>query len=74
MCSVFTLCNSAVGVGVLLLPYAFRHAGLGSSLILAVLIAGLEGLTLYVLAKFAERHHSKSYSSLVRMHACCHQP
>ena len=52
--SVFTLCNSAVGAGVLALPYAFRHAGLVSSLVLAMLVAALEGATLYVLSKFAE--------------------
>ena len=31
MCSVFTLCNSAIGAGVLSLPYAFRKSG-GESL------------------------------------------
>jgi hypothetical protein len=27
MSSVFTLCNSAIGAGVLSLPYAFRYSG-----------------------------------------------
>ena len=32
MSSVFTLCNSAIGAGVLSLPYAFRKSGGSSSL------------------------------------------
>ena len=35
--SVFTLCNSAIGAGVLSLPYAFRCAG-GCSLLSAVVV------------------------------------
>ncbi|KAJ9523204.1 hypothetical protein QJQ45_023990, partial [Haematococcus lacustris] len=34
--SVFTLCNSAIGAGVLSLPYAFRHAGKAAAVPLAV--------------------------------------
>ena len=33
MSSVFTLCNSAIGAGVLSLPYAFRKSGVFWSLV-----------------------------------------
>ncbi|KAF6257139.1 transmembrane amino acid transporter protein-domain-containing protein [Scenedesmus sp. NREL 46B-D3] len=64
--SVFTLCNSAVGAGVLSLPYAFQCAGLVGCLVLSLCVAGLESFTMYVLAKFAERYDANSYGSLVR--------
>uniref|UniRef100_A0A383V4T9 Amino acid transporter transmembrane domain-containing protein n=1 Tax=Tetradesmus obliquus TaxID=3088 RepID=A0A383V4T9_TETOB len=64
--SVFTLCNSAIGAGVLSLPYAFQCAGLVGCLVLSLCVAGLEAFTMYVLAKFAERYDANSYGSLIR--------
>eukprot|EP00879_Flechtneria_rotunda_P015774 GHRR01016496.1.p1 GENE.GHRR01016496.1~~GHRR01016496.1.p1 ORF type:complete len:334 (+),score=80.43 GHRR01016496.1:326-1327(+) len=64
--SVFTLCNSAIGAGVLSLPYAFQCAGLVGCLLLCLLVSGLEAFTLYVLAKYAERYDARSYGTLVR--------
>ncbi|KAL6764771.1 transmembrane amino acid transporter protein-domain-containing protein [Haematococcus lacustris] len=64
--SVFTLCNSAIGAGVLSLPYAFRHAGLVGGVVLCLTIGSAEGFTLYVLSKFAERYKADTYGQLVR--------
>ncbi|GBF99905.1 hypothetical protein Rsub_12813 [Raphidocelis subcapitata] len=64
--SVATLCNSAVGAGVLSLPFAFRCAGLAGGLLLCLLVAVAESFSLYVLSKFAERYDAPSYGSLVR--------
>lgn len=64
--SVFTLCNTAIGAGVLGLPFAFRCTGLVGSLLLFAAVASLESLTMYVLAKFAERYDAASYGSLIR--------
>lgn len=44
--SVFTLCNSAIGAGVLSLPFAFRRAGLGGGLALCVAVGSVEAFTL----------------------------
>lgn len=46
--SVFTLCNSAIGAGVLSLPFAFRRAGLGGGLALCVAVGSVEAFTLCV--------------------------
>lgn len=64
--SVFTLCNSAIGAGVLSLPFAFKHSGLVGGVVLCVLVGAAEAFTLYVLSKFAERYQADSYGSLVR--------
>ncbi|KAF8059975.1 slc38a7 [Scenedesmus sp. PABB004] len=64
--SVATLCNSAIGAGVLSLPFAFAAAGLVGCLILCLVVAASEAFTMYVLAKFAERYDAPSYGSLVR--------
>lgn len=61
--SVATLCNSAVGAGVLSLPYAFRCAGLIGGLVLCFLVAAAEAFSLYVLSKVraeAERRRALS--------------
>jgi amino acid permease len=63
---VATLCNSAVGAGVLSLPFAFRCSGLVGGLLLCLLVAFAESFSLYVLSKFAERYSAPSYGSLVR--------
>lgn len=44
--SVATLCNSAVGAGVLSLPFAFRCAGLAGGLLLCLLVAATESFAL----------------------------
>ena len=44
--SVFTLCNSAIGAGVLSLPFAFRRSGLGGGLALCCAVGGIEAFTL----------------------------
>jgi hypothetical protein len=44
--SVFTLCNSAIGAGVLSLPFAFRRAGLGGGLALCAAVGSVEAFTL----------------------------
>uniref|UniRef100_A0A7S3VGS3 Amino acid transporter transmembrane domain-containing protein n=1 Tax=Dunaliella tertiolecta TaxID=3047 RepID=A0A7S3VGS3_DUNTE len=64
--SVFMLCNSAIGAGVLSLPFAFQHAGLLGGILLCVVMAGAESFTMYVLSKFAQRHNAETYGSLVR--------
>uniref|UniRef100_A0A7S0RPD5 Amino acid transporter transmembrane domain-containing protein n=1 Tax=Chlamydomonas leiostraca TaxID=1034604 RepID=A0A7S0RPD5_9CHLO len=64
--SVMTLCNSAIGAGVLSLPFAFSHAGLVGGILLCFFIGLAEAFTLYVLSKFAERYHADSYGVLVR--------
>ena len=46
--SVFTLCNSAIGAGVLSLPFAFRRAGLGGGLLLCCAVGSIEAFTLCV--------------------------
>ena len=46
--SVFTLCNSAIGAGVLSLPFAFRRAGLGGGLLLCGSVGAAEAFTLCV--------------------------
>ncbi|KAF6255255.1 transmembrane amino acid transporter protein-domain-containing protein [Scenedesmus sp. NREL 46B-D3] len=64
--SVFTLCNTAIGAGVLGLPFAFRCSGLVGTLLLFAAVATLESFTMYVLAKYAERYDAPSYGSLIR--------
>eukprot|EP00884_Botryococcus_braunii_P010873 jgi/Botrbrau1/19788/Bobra.0124s0036.1 len=56
MSSVFTLCNSAIGAGVLSLPFAFRRAGWAGCLLMCLTLGSMEAFTLYVLSKFAERY------------------
>jgi hypothetical protein len=41
--SVATLCNSAVGAGVLSLPFAFRHAGRGLVILEDVVVTSADG-------------------------------
>lgn len=64
--SVFTMLNSAIGAGVLSLPFAFRAAGWAGGLLLTAAVAAVEGFTMYVLARYAEWTGSKTYSDLVR--------
>jgi len=64
--SVALLCNSAVGAGVLALPYALARAGMAGGLLLCAGFCAVEAFTLYVLAKFAERYSARSYGQLVR--------
>jgi sodium-coupled neutral amino acid transporter 7/8 len=62
--SVFTLLSSAVGAGILSLPYAFRSAGWAGGLFVIILIATIESFTLYVLSRYAETSGSKTYTQL----------
>jgi sodium-coupled neutral amino acid transporter 7/8 len=64
--SIATLCNSAIGAGVLSLPLVFKSTGLLGGLLLCLVVAGVEGFTLLVLAKMSERFQCAAYSSLVR--------
>lgn len=64
--SVVTLCNSAIGAGVLSLPYAFRCAGIAGCVIMCFVLAGAQAVTLYTLSKFAERYDADTYSVLTR--------
>eukprot|EP00798_Chlamydomonas_sp_ICE-L_P026820 gene26820-4414_t len=66
LASVTTLCNTAVGAGVLSLPFAFRMAGLGGGLLLCFIMCILEGFTLYILSKFSERYQRATYAQLLR--------
>eukprot|EP00798_Chlamydomonas_sp_ICE-L_P026862 gene26862-4468_t len=66
LASIATLCNSAVGAGVLSLPYAFSHAGLIGGFVLCLAIGLVEGFTLWVLAKFSEHTGQATYSTLVK--------
>jgi sodium-coupled neutral amino acid transporter 7/8 len=63
---VATLCNSAIGAGVLSLPFAFRHSGLVGGIILCLVVGSAEAFTLYVLSKFSERYGCSTYGQLVR--------
>eukprot|EP00887_Chlorella_sp_A99_P007320 scaffold2.g7320.t1 len=64
--SVATLLNSAIGAGVLSLPFAFQCAGWAGGLLSTVFIAAVEAFTLYVLSRYAEFTGTSSYSQLVR--------
>ncbi|KAG2435521.1 hypothetical protein HYH02_011815 [Chlamydomonas schloesseri] len=60
------MANCTVGAGVLSLPFAFQATGLIGGLLLCSVVAVIEGLTMYVLSKFAERYRAHSYVELVR--------
>ncbi|PNW81882.1 hypothetical protein CHLRE_06g264450v5 [Chlamydomonas reinhardtii] len=60
------MANCTVGAGVLSLPFAFQATGLVGGLLLCTVVAVIEGLTMYVLSKFAERYRAHSYVELVR--------
>lgn len=64
--SIATLCNSAIGAGVLSLPLVFKSTGIIGGLLLCLVVAGVEAFTLFVLAKMSERYQQQSYSGLVR--------
>lgn len=63
--AVSLLINTAVGAGVLSLPYAFSCAGwVGGAVVLAA-VACLESFTLYVLSRWAESTGACSYGEMV---------
>lgn len=64
--SVFVLCNSAVGAGVLAMPLAYSRLGLLGGLTACAALGTAQGFTLYVLVKLAERFRAPSYASLLR--------
>ena len=59
--SVFTLANTAIGVGVLSFPYAFRLTGFAGGAILCLVVAILELYTLRTLVRAADRYCVFSY-------------
>mmetsp|Transcript_9059 Transcript_9059/g.22788 ORF Transcript_9059/g.22788 Transcript_9059/m.22788 type:complete len:480 (+) Transcript_9059:254-1693(+) len=63
--SVATLSNTAIGVGVLSFPYAFRLTGLVGGLLLCGAVAALEQFTLNTLVRGAARYRALSYQSVV---------
>lgn len=66
--SVRTLLSSAVGAGVLSLPYAFRCAGWAGGLFVVFAVAAVESFTLYVLSRYTEQSGTKTYTQLVSKH------
>jgi len=63
--SVFTLSNTAIGVGVLAFPYAFRLTGLLGGLLLCLVVATLEHFTLQTLVRAAAHYRVTSYQAVV---------
>lgn len=64
--AIVTLINSAVGVGVLSFPFAFRCAGYVGGLLALAAIASAEAFTLYVLSRYAEATGADSYAAVAR--------
>ena len=64
--SVFVLCNSAVGAGVLAMPLAYSRLGLLGGFTACAALGAAQGFTLYVLVKLAERFRAPTYASLLR--------
>jgi hypothetical protein len=63
--SIITMMNSAIGAGILSLPYAFRCTGWAAGIAAIVLLGAAEAYTAYVLCRFAEHTGSKTYGVLV---------
>lgn len=63
--STVTMMNSAIGAGILTLPYAFRCTGWVAGLACIAAVAALMSFTLYILSRFAEHTGSKTYGALV---------
>jgi amino acid permease len=66
MSSVFMTLNSAVGTGVLTLPFAFRCAGLYGGVAALLGFMGVEYLTLLAIIRCVEASDASSYSDVVR--------
>jgi len=63
--SVFTLANTAIGVGVLSFPFAYRLTGLAGGSALCLVVAALEHFTLVTLVRAAARYKVVSYQAVV---------
>mmetsp|Transcript_41652 Transcript_41652/g.98758 ORF Transcript_41652/g.98758 Transcript_41652/m.98758 type:complete len:480 (+) Transcript_41652:201-1640(+) len=64
--SVFTLANTAIGVGVLSFPFAYRLTGLLGGCFLCALVAFLEQHTLRTLVRAASYYGVFSYQAVVQ--------
>lgn len=63
--TIAVLINTAVGGGILSLPFAFGRAGWAGGLIILFSVAAVEIFTLYVLSRWAEATSAASYGELV---------
>ncbi|KAL4856165.1 Proline dehydrogenase 1 [Chlorella vulgaris] len=64
--SIVTLVNSAIGAGILALPYAFRCTGWAAGLATVFSLGAIQAYTLFVLSRHAEDAGSTTYGALVR--------
>jgi amino acid permease len=65
--SIVTLVNSAIGAGILALPYAFRCTGWAAGLATVFSLGATQAYTLFVLSRHAEYAGSTTYGALVRL-------
>lgn len=65
--SIVTLVNSAIGAGILALPYAFRCTGWAAGLATVFSLGATQAYTLFVLSRHAEEAGSTTYGALVRL-------
>ena len=63
--AISLLINTAVGAGVLSLPFAFRCAGWAGGLLILGSVAALEAYTLHILSRYAELTGTSSYGGVV---------
>ncbi|KAL3697453.1 hypothetical protein R1sor_011529 [Riccia sorocarpa] len=63
--SVFNLCNTAIGAGVLSFPYGFRQTGVVGGLFFTFIVWVIEVFALCLLVRVADKHNSESYQQLV---------
>ena len=63
--SIFALCASAIGSGVLSLPYVFKLCGWGQGLFFMLCAAICARTTLSMLASLACKHKLPNYSGIV---------
>ena len=63
--SVFTCVNSAVGLGILTLPYAFASAGIGVGAVLLCFYGGIMALSVYSIVVSAQSCGASNYQQIV---------
>lgn len=63
--TIAVLINTAVGAGLLSLPFTFGRAGWAGGLLILAGVAAVECFTLYVLSRWAEATGAASYGELV---------
>merc|ERR1711907_251909 len=67
--SAMTLANSAIGAGILSFPYAFKAAGVAAGIAITLVLCGLMGAALNIIARCCSaRPELQSYGSVVRYH------